>query len=223
MKVTFLAALSAFMILALTGCGSDNNDGPPVFVASILSVPEYDGDIQKNLSTGELLNITHAVNTQNVLVGIDPNSGDEFRAFLHFPLTGVDGVPGDAIIESAFLDIVITSIAPQPLDGSIPVRIDLVSFLQPLVLTDFDRTLQPSLATTTVSPPISSADFGQHVPIDVTPLMIEAQRLGLLDFQVRIMEDLGGVTPGLIEINDINDLTGELRSALAPLLTVNYF
>lgn len=221
MKMRLIAALSAFLILTLTGCGNDNNDGPPpVFVTEILSVPDYDGDIQKNLSTGELLNITHAVNTQNVLAGINPNSGDEFRAFLHFPLTGVDGVPGDAIIESAFLDIVINSIELQPLVGSIPVRIDLVSFQQPLVLTDFDRTLQPALATTTLSPPISSADFGQHVTIDVTPLMIEAQCLGLLDFQVRIMEDSVYVTPGLIEINDV---TGDLRSTLAPLLTVNYF
>ncbi|MDZ4186387.1 MAG: hypothetical protein U1D97_15610 [Desulfuromonadales bacterium] len=220
MKMKFLAGLSAFLILTLTGCGSDNNDGPPVFFSSILSVSDYDGDIQKNLSTGELLNITHAVNTQNVLAGIGPNSEDEFRAFLYFPLTGVGGVPGDAIIESAFLDIVINDIVPQPLNGSIPVRIDLVSFPPPLVLTDFDRTLQPALATTTLIPPISSADFGQHVGIDVTPLMIEAQRLGLLDFQVRIMADLGYVSPGLIEINDV---TGSLRSTLAPLLTVSYF
>lgn len=134
-------------------------------------------------------------------------------------MTGASGVPGDAIIESAFLDIVINSIEPQPLIGTIPVRLDLVSFQPPdLIWSDFDRTLQPALATTTISPPISSADFGRHVTINVTALMIEAQRLGLLDFQVRILEDLGAVTPGLIEINDT---TGINRSILAPQLTVS--
>ncbi len=50
--------------------------------------------------------------------------------------------------------------------------------------------------------------------------MIEAQRLGLLDFQVRIMEDLGPAIPILLEINDT---TGVNRGSLGPLLTVTYF
>ena len=61
---------------------------------------------------------------------------------------------------------------------------------------------------------------GAHVNVDVTPLMVEAQRLGLSNFQVRIMEDLGPVSPGLIEINDT---TGANRATLAPLLSVTYF
>lgn len=219
MKRTFLAVLAAFMILTLTGCGS-HNDSTPVFVTSILSDPNFDGDIQLAPS-GALINISQAVNTQNVFAGIDPVTLDEFRAFLDFPLTGVDGVPGNAIIESAFLDIFINDIIRQFPTDTIPVRIDLVSFQPPvLVEADFNRTLQPALATMTISPPISSADFGQHIKIDVTPLMIEAQRLGLVDFQIRIMEDLGTVAPGLIEINDT---TGINRSTLAPLLTVTYF
>ena len=82
------------------------------------------------------------------------------------------------------------------------------------------RTLQPALATTTISPPISQADFGKHITVDVTPLMVEAQRLGLLNFQVRILEDLGPVSPGLVEINDT---TGVNSNVLAPLLQVTYF
>ncbi len=83
------------------------------------------------------------------------------------------------------------------------MRIDLVSFQPPdLIGSDFDRTIQPALATMTLRPPISQADFGGRVPIDVTPLMEEAQRLGLLDFQLRILEDFGFVTPGVIGIND---------------------
>lgn len=217
MKGKFLAALAAFMILTLAGCGSDN-DNLPIYSTTILSNPTLDGDIRKDLNTGTFT--VAQGNIQSLWAGLDPLEPAEYRSFLFFPLTGVNGVPGDAVIESAFLDIFINSIEPQPLIGTIPVRIDLVSFRPPLIGTDFERTLQPALATTTVIPPISWADFGQHVTIDVTPLMVRAQRLGLLDFQVRILEDLGIVTPGLIEINDT---TGGNRSILAPLLTVSYF
>jgi len=218
MKKIFLAALAAFMFLALAGCGSSNNP-TPVFVTTILSDPVYDGDIQKDPQSGAFT-VTQG-NTQSLFAGIDPVSNVEYRSFLDFHLSGANGVPGNAIIDSAFLDIVINSIVPQPLIGTIPLRIDLVSFQPPnLIGSDFDRTLQPALATTTVTPPISQSDFGRHVTIDVTTLMVEAQRLGLQDFQLRIMEDLGIVTPGLIEINDT---TGVNRNTLAPLLQVTYF
>jgi hypothetical protein len=220
MKKLFLAALAAFMILTLTGCGDSYHNNPqPFFTTTILSDPVFDGDIQKTPLTDTTI-VTQGF-TQSVFAGIHPTSGVEFRAFLDFHLTGANGVPGNAIIDSAFLDIVINSIVPQPLIGTIPLRIDLVSFQPPdLIGSDFDRTLQPALATITVSPPISQADFGRHVTIDVTPLMVEAQRLGLLDFQVRILEDLGIVMAGLIEINDT---TGVNRGTLAPLLQVTYF
>jgi len=135
------------------------------------------------------------------LPGINPATLTEFRAFLDFPLTGAGGVPGNAIIDSAFLDIHIDSL--QPGVGTIPILIELVSFQPPTLLeTDFDRTLQPPLASVVVSPPISQADVGTNVSIDVTPLMVEAQNLGLVDFQVRIMEDLGPAIPVLMEIDD---------------------
>jgi hypothetical protein len=75
------------------------------------------------------------------------------------------------------------------------------------------------LVTATITPPISQADFGKHVSLDVTSMMKEAQRLGLANFQVRILEDLGAVSPGLIEITDT---TGRNRGDLAPLLQVTY-
>lgn len=156
---------------------------------------------------------------QTVFAGIDPVARTEFRAFLDFPLTGAGGVPGNAIIDSAFLDIQIDSLTPGV--GSIPILIDLVSFQPPTLLeTDFDRSLQPALASVVVSPPISEADVGTNVSIDVTPLMVEAQNLGLVDFQVRIMQDLGPAIPILMEIDDT---TGANRDTFAPLLTVNYF
>jgi hypothetical protein len=156
---------------------------------------------------------------QSVFAGNDPVTGAESRAFLDFPLTGAGGVPGNAIIVSASLDIVINGI--QPPNGTIPIRIELVSIQPPTLLTtDFDRTLQPPLAFTTIIPPVSQTDVGRHVTVNVTPLMVEAQRLSLNNFQVRILEDIGFVTPGLIEINNT---TGLNRGTLAPLLQVSYF
>ncbi|MFA7404613.1 MAG: hypothetical protein WC007_11490 [Pelobacteraceae bacterium] len=220
MNKIFFAALSAVMILAVAGCGDGGyHNQPQLIVTTILSDPVFDGDIKKAPATGTFT-VTQG-NTQSVFAGIDPSSGAEYRAFLDFQLTGLGGVPGNAIIDSALLDIVINDIIPQPLIGTIPLRIDLVSFQPPdLIGSDFDRTLQPALASTTVNPPISQADFGRHITIDVTPLMMEAQRLGLLDFQIRIMEDLGLVSPGVIEINDT---TGTNRNRLAPMLQVSYF
>jgi len=206
------------MVLALTGCGDSN--APPAVTTQILSDPAFDGDIVQDPLSG-LFTVTQG-NTQSVFAGLDPATGAESRAFIDFHLTGLGGVPGNAIILSAFLDIFINSILPQPLTGTIPIRIDLVSFQQPLLTTDFSRTIQPALSTTTIVPPISQADFGNHILVDVTSLMTEAQRLGLVDFQIRILrvEELGPVSPGLIEINDT---TGLNRSVLAPLLQITYF
>lgn len=217
MKKTLLALVMLFTLFALAGCGDDNGV-PPAFSTQILSDAATDGDIARSQAGAYTVS---QGNTQSVFAGIDPLTGAELRAFLDFPLGGVGGVPGDAIIQSAILDIFINSIAPQPLNNTIPIRIDLVSFQPPnLIGDDFDRTFQPALATTTINPPISQADFGQHVAVDVTPLMVEAQRLGLPSFQLRILQELGPPVPGLIEISDT---TGPNRATLAPLLDVVYF
>jgi hypothetical protein len=152
-------------------------------------------------------------------VGIDPVGGTEFRAFLDFPLGGSGGVPQNASIDSAFLEFYVDDLNPPT--GKLPVRIDLVAFQPPTLLaTDFDRAQQPALASLVVSPDISSSDVGTFAPIDVTPLMVEAQRRGLVDFQVRIMEDLGPAIPVLMTIDDS---TGAQRASRAPVLTVTYF
>jgi hypothetical protein len=210
----------ACAVISLTGCNNgDHVVGPAIAVTTqIQSDPGFDGDIEQT-STSFTITQGMSPTVQSVFAGIDPVARTEFRAFLDFPLTGAGGVPGNAIIDSAFLDIYINSL--QPNIGDIPILIDLVSFQPPtLIGTDFDRTLQPSLASVIVSPPLSQADVGTNVSIDVTPLMIEAQKLGLLDFQVRIMQDLGPAIPILLEINDT---TGADRGSFAPLLTVNYF
>ena len=210
----------AFAVISLTGCDNGDDVGPPILVTTqIQSDPGFDGDIEQTSQTAFTITQGMSPAVQSVFAGIHPVTGTEFRAFLVFPLTGAGGVPGNAIIDSAFLDVYINSL--QPNVGDIPILIDLVTFQPPtLIETDFDRGLQPSLASVILSPALSQADVGTNVSIDITPLMMKAQDLGLLDFQLRIMQDLGPAIPILLEINDT---TGVDRGSFAPLLTVNYF
>jgi hypothetical protein len=222
MKKAFFAVILIVISLPLAGCGDGySSSTPPPFVTQILSDPVFDGDIALDLTGTFTITQGMTPSVQSVFAGIDPVTFTEYRAFLDFPLSGAGGVPLNAVIVSATLDIFINNIIPYPLSGTIPIRIDLVHFQPPfLVETDFDTSLQPFLATKTINPPISQDDFGKHILIDVTEFMVEVQRLQLPDFQVRIMEDLGPVSPGLIEINDT---TGPNAGALAPLLQVSYY
>jgi hypothetical protein len=211
-------------ILSLSGCGGGgggDNGAPQTVQTQIYSDPAYDGDIEQ-FSTGFTVTQGMSSTVQSVYAGIDPadpTGGTEFRAFLDFPLTGSGGVPGNARIDSAFLELYVDDL--QPNAGQLPLRVDLVAFQPPtLIASDFDRAAQPALASVVVTPPISRSDIGKFVPIDVTPLMVEAQRRGLADFQVRVMEDLGPAIPVLMIIDDS---TGTNRASLAPLLTVTYF
>jgi hypothetical protein len=207
-------------ILSLSGCGGGgDNSAPPTVTTQILSDSRFDGDIEQTSPNSFTITQGMSSTVQSVFAGIDPVGGTEFRAFLDFPLTGSSGVPGNAFIDLAFLEVYIDDL--QPTTGKLPIRVDLVAFQPPtLIETDFDRTLQPALASVIVSPDISSSDLGTFVPIDVTSLMVEAQRRGLVDFQVRIMEDLGPAIPVLMVIDDS---TGANRASRAPLLTVTYF
>jgi hypothetical protein len=215
MKITPLRMVAAALLVVVAGCGGGDDHPPDIIQTQIFSDSGYDGDIEQTGPDSAVVTQGMGPTVQSVFAGIDPISGDEFRAFLHFPL---DTVPGAAHIDSAFLEIYIDDI--QPPNAVIPVRIELVSFQQPMVATDFDRTAQPAIAYTTLSPRLGPSDRGKYVPIDVTDLMDQAQRLGLADFQVRIMEDLGPPIEGLFTINDS---TGSNRPSLAPLLTVNYY
>lgn len=211
MRVRFLACMM-FAVLALTGCGDSGADAvvivnPTPFVSQVLSDPLLDGDIEVGSST-----TIRQGNTQSVFVGIDPLTFSETRAFLDFPLVSI---PLGAVINSATLDFVVDSL--QPPAARVPVIADLVSYPQPLLAVDFSA---PFLATTTIVPPIISLDVGNHVSFDVTVLMREAQRQGLPRFQVRLLQDPGVTSAGLVQINDT---TGIDRPALGPLLTVVYF
>src|SRR5579872_3306840 len=205
-KFAVVLALAAF---ALSGCGGGGDSGPPPIVTTqIVSDSAFDGDIQQVSPNSYVITQGMSPTVQSVFAGIDPASTTEFRTFLDFPLTGPGGVPGRANIDSAFLDIYINSL--QPNVGTIPIRIDLVNFQPPtLIGTDFDRGIQAALASVVISPPLSQADVGTNVSIDVTDLMITAQNLGLLDFQLRILQDLG---PGVLILMEIDDSTGADRA-----------
>jgi hypothetical protein len=222
MKKAFFAIILILISLSLVGCyGGSSSYSPPPIVTQILSDPVYDGDISRDL-TGTLT-VTQAVNTQNVFAGIDPINGTEYRAFLDFFLSGQGGVPSNAGIVSATLDIKIDRLSLLTPNDTIPMLIDLVSFQPPtLISTDFFNENQPAFKTIATS--IFPTDLGQHVRIDVTSLMMEAQRLNLPDFQVRILYDTSvvGTHSGLFVINDTTS-DPSTRAALAPLLQVQYY
>jgi hypothetical protein len=217
-RIPALVALCG--VLCLSGCGGDEVDRDrETLTTHILSDPRYDGDIERVSADDFTVTQGMSTNVQSVLAGIDPSAGTEFRAFLDFPLGGTGGVPADAIIDSAFLEIYVNELIPST--GRLPVRVDLVEFQPPtLIASDFSRSSQPALASVTVFPDITSADVGRYVAIDVTSLMAEAQRRELVDFQVRILEDVGPAVPVLMVIDNS---TGPNRDSRAPLLTVTYF
>jgi len=206
--------MALLMIVAITGCGG--GDDRSLIQTQIVSDAGVDGDIVEDLAGIRTLTLVGRDAVPGVLTGVDPVNGDVYRAFLDFPLGG--SVPLNAIIQSATLSIVIRSVTVIPPTGSVPIRIELVSFDPPLVTSDFDRTLLLPLATTTIVPPISSADVNREVNVDVTSLMTEAQFRKLPSFQVRIMQenDFLSSVPGLVEIDESSD-------ANAPVLTVVYF
>jgi hypothetical protein len=206
------------VLLVLGGCGGGGDEGQPQFVTHILSDPGFDGDIELTVDGSYVVTQGMSPSVQTVFAGIDPASGSEFRSFLDFPLSGSDGVPANAFIDSAFLEIFVDDVVPA--SGSLPLLVELVSFQPPnLIGSDFDRVAQPPLASVSLSADVTQADTGNFIPIDVTRLMIRAQQLGLPDFQVRVMEDLG---PAIATLMVIDETTGANRSVQAPLLTVTF-
>jgi hypothetical protein len=218
-RVYALLMIGASALLGLGGCGGGGDNGPPPqFMTQIVSDPAYDGDIEQTAPGVYVVTQGMSSTVQSTFAGIDPVAGTEFRTFLDFPLGGQGGVPGDAVIDSAFLEFLVDDIMPP--NGSVPIRVDLVEFQPPdLIGTDFDRNAQPALASVLVQGDVNSQDVGNFVSVDVTPLMIRAQQLGVVDFQARIMEDLG---PPISTLVEIDDTTGPNRRARAPLLTVTY-
>jgi len=219
MRVNAASLVVICIVTGLNGCGGGDgrNSSPQEVETHISSDPAYDGDIEQT-PTSYIVTQGMQGGVESVLAGIDPSTGDEFRAFLDFPLDGADGVPGNAIIDSATLTVLLDDLTPP--DSGLPVRVELVSFQPPsLGPSQFDRTAQPSLGAVVTSEYVTGAEIGQDVTIDVTPLMVTAQQLGLIDFQLRIMEDLG---PPFDVLMQIDDTIQPDRPQRAPELAVTY-
>jgi len=208
--VSYLALVLA--VAVLSGCHSDHDDPLPRYHTEIVSDVDFDGDI--GLSLDGFYTVTSAADTGSVLAGVNPDTGEEYRGFLDFPLGGDDGVPTDAIIESATLEVYIIGMSDSLPSTVFPFLIDLVDFQPPyLIESDFDRVSQPPLLTRPID--FYPSDVGRYVIIDVTSLMSEAQAEGLPDLQLRFILDFTA-NSGLIEIDDTDIDT-------APLLKVTYY
>src|SRR3984885_6193867 len=129
MYLKTLAIAASCALLVLAGCGGGDDGPPPTVTAHILSDSGYDGDIEQTSPNTATVTQGMSPTVQSVLAGIDPVAGTEFRAFLDFPLTGAGGVPADATIDSAFLEVFVDDL--QPSNAAVPVRVELVTFQPP--------------------------------------------------------------------------------------------
>lgn len=208
-KLSLLGIL-AVMLLTLSCNGSDPQ---PVIVADIFSDQATDGDIAFD---PVLQSFTITNGPETLFFGIDDSDQNlpEYRAFLDFPLDGSTGgevIPINARIVSATLEVFINEVSFAPI---VPTLLDLVSYpINGLRVEDFDSF---PLEEMSQSLDFFAADLGTIVSIDVTPLMQEAQRLGVPDFQVRFVLDFE-TDVGFVGIEDL-----PFDPSTAPLLTVRY-
>ena len=208
-KLSLLGILTV-MLLTLSCNGSDPQ---PVIVADIFSDQETDGDIAFD---PVLQSFTITNGPETLFFGIDDSDLNlpEYRAFLDFPLDGSTGgavIPINARIVSATLEVFINEVSFAPI---VPTLLDLVSYpINGLRVEDFDSF---PLEEMSQSLDFFAADLGTIVSIDVTPLMQEAQRLGVPDFQVRFVLDFE-TDVGFVGIEDL-----PFDPSTAPLLTVRY-
>jgi hypothetical protein len=207
-KIGILGLVGVLAVL-LAGCGGGGGDGPHTVVIQSLSDQPADGDI--GFTAPGTFTISQANVTKNVLYGID-SGGTEFRAFLDFPLDGSTGggvVPLGAAIVSAYIEVFVNNVS---ISSPVPTLLDLVPFpITGLTSADFNST--PFL--TRPSFDIFRSDINTFVRIDVTSLMVEAQRRGLPDLQLRFLLDFIPGASGLVEIDDG-------AAGRAPLLTVEF-
>jgi hypothetical protein len=208
-KLSLLGIL-AVMLLTLSCNGSDPQ---PVIVADIFSDQATDGDIAFD---PVLQSFTITNGPETLFFGIDDSDQNlpEYRAFLDFPLDGSTGgevIPINARIVSATLEVFINEVSFAHI---VPTLLDLVSYpINGLRVEDFDSF---PLEEMSQSLDFFAADLGTIVSIDVTPLMQEAQRLGVPDFQVRFVLDFE-TDVGFVGIEDL-----PFDPSTAPLLTVRY-
>jgi hypothetical protein len=211
MKKLLILGMALILAVSLAGCGGGGDRIDTVIVQTFSDL-NADGDIAFTPPSTFTFSQDIIPRPPSVFFGLD-GTGTEFRAFLDFPLDGSVGggvVPLGATIVSADIEVFVFNLS---LASTVPTLIDLVPFpITHLTPTDFDSA---PLATRT---PFNflPTDINNFVRIDVTPLMQEAQRQGLRNFQIRFLLDLVPGAAGLVEIEDGTDLT------TAPILTVEY-
>jgi hypothetical protein len=210
--VKFFSLLATLILGAVSIIASGGGSNPqPIFVAEIFSDQPTDGDIAFD---PVLQSFTITNGPETLFFGIDDNDPNlpEYRTFLDFPLDGSTGgavIPINARIVSATLEVFINEVSFAPI---VPTLLDLVSYpINGLRVEDFD-----SFPLLSQSLNFFASDLGVIVSIDVTPLMREAQRLGVPDFQVRFVLDFE-TDVGFIGIEDL-----PFDPSTAPLLTVSY-
>ena len=218
MRRIFYLGVTAILVFSLSGCGG--GDDRSYQVAQIYSDQQADGDIAF-FPVSSLFQVTNGPAT--LFFGIDASDAGvpEYRAFLDFPLNGATGgevVPAGAQIRSATIEVFVNEVS---FAFTVPTLLDLVSYpISGLRAVDFDSPPltypDGSFAFRTLE--FYSSDLENYVLIDVTPLLAEAQRRGLPDFQLRFLLDFVPRAEGLVGIEDLPSAT-----ITAPLLTVEYY
>jgi len=210
MKRNFIWLIMALVVFAVAGCGGGHDDRPLIETV-IDSIADVDGDIVEDAAgTTRTVTVANGDPGSIVLAGVDFGTGDEYRAFLNFPLSSV---PLNATIQSATLNVVIRGLDTLPVGASLPLLVDLVFFpTLALAPSHFDQA--PLATTSHTIVPGNVNDLG-GVNIDVTSLMVRAQIAQHDNFQVRILQNFVSSPLGVIEIDE--------SDAFAPQLTVVYF
>ncbi len=189
------------------------------FIAEILSDQAVDGHIALDIM-GDYY-ITNG--PDKLLFGIDDDDDltlPEYRAFLTFPLDGINGddvIPVDAEILSAELEVFVNEVSFY---DTIPTLLDLVEYSLDGLTEDNYNSLPLRFSNDTdasLSFDFFSGDQGFIVVIDVTPLMLEVQRRGSSDLQLRFLLDFDSEDTGLVGIEDDPNI-----ALTAPLLIVKY-
>jgi hypothetical protein len=208
------------MVLILTGilasCGGGGVIATTTIVGQTLSDPRADGDVEFDPVLNSYT-VSHASGTGNVIFGIDSSNPNlpEFRSFLDFPLDGSNGgsaIPLNAVIVAADIEVFVSRVS---FATTVPTLLDLVTF-PATGPTSADFNSSPLTPTSFRSLSFFTTDQGNFVRIDVTPLMQEAQRQGLRNFQLRFLLDFIPGAGGLVTFADSS-------AATAPQLTVEYF
>ena len=209
MRKIGILGLVGVLALVLAGCGGE--DRHHTVVIRSLSDQPVDGDI--GFTAPATFTISQANVTKNVLYGID-SGGTEFRAFLDFPLDGSAGggvVPLNATIVSADIEVFVDNVSISP---TVPTLLDLVTF--PVTgLDSADFNAAPQLTRSPFD--ILSSDINHFVRIDVTSLMVEAQRQGVSNLQLRFLLDFVAGASGLVTIDDGPRCNGTFTDRRVPI------